>query len=310
VHARRIGVGPAASVAALLVIALGVAAAVRATGFLPRDRAHAARSTGTTVTAAAAAPAAHAVAVAPPAHHRRRRLQLPADLPARKLELPILTYHRIDRPAPREPAMERRLTVAPADFAAQMRWLAAHGYHGVTERQVYDAVAHGRELPPRPVLVTFDDGYRDVLTYAVPVLERLHFPATAFVITNRTGDGAGGPWLTWADLHRMERLGLDVGSHTVSHRNLTALPPAAARDELVRSRRALELHLGHPVQWFAYPFGGVDGPVAALTRQAGYVLAVTTRPGRVQDGSRPLELHRDEVLDTTGVAGVAALVGG
>ena len=64
------------------------------------------------------------------------------------------------------------------------------------------------------------------------------------------------------------------------------------------------------MQWFAYPFGGVDGPVAALTRQAGYVLAVTTRPGRVQDGSRPLELHRDEVLDTTGVAGVAALVGG
>jgi hypothetical protein len=158
VHARRIGVRPAALVAVLLVVAIGVAAAVRATGVLPRDRAHAARSTRTTVTAAAAAPAAIAVTAVPPAHHRHRRLRLPATLPTGRIELPILTYHRIDRPAPGEPAMERRLTVAPADFAAEMRWLAGHGYHGVTERQVYDAVVHGRALPPRPLLVTFDDG--------------------------------------------------------------------------------------------------------------------------------------------------------
>ena len=80
--------------------------------------------------------------------------------------------------------------------------------------------------------------------------------------------------------------------------------------ELRHSRHDLERHLGHPVQWFAYPFGGVSDSVAALAREAGYVLAVTTHGGRVQDRSRPLELHRNEVLDSTGVAGVAALVGG
>jgi peptidoglycan/xylan/chitin deacetylase (PgdA/CDA1 family) len=250
------------------------------------------------------------VAVAAPAQRRHRRLHLPAVLPTGTLALPILMYHRIDRPQAGQPAMERRLTVSPSDFAAQMRWLVRHGYHGVTERQVYGAVVHGRPLPARPVLITFDDGYRDVLVHAVPVLARLHLPATAYVITDRTGNGAGGPWLTWADLRRMDRLELDIGSHTVSHVNLTALPRGAALTELQRSRRTLELGLHHPVQWFAYPFGAFDGRVTDLTRRAGYVLAVTTRSGHTQVRSRPLELHRNEVLDTTGVAGVAAFVGG
>ena len=259
---------------------------------------------------AAAEPAAAATPTAAPPAAAKPRLRLPAELPAGTITLPVLMYHRIDRPARGLPDLTQRLTVAPRDFAAQMAWLSGHGYHAVTQQQVFAAVVRGRPLPARPVLVTFDDGYRDVLVHAVPVLARLHMPATAYVITDRTGNDTRGPWLSWADLRRMERIGIDIGSHTINHRDLTAMPPARALDELVRSRLRLEARLHHPVQWFAYPFGAFNPRVEALTRRAGYVLAVTTQPGRAQNRSRPLALHRNEVLDTTGVPGVASFVGG
>jgi peptidoglycan/xylan/chitin deacetylase (PgdA/CDA1 family) len=80
--------------------------------------------------------------------------------------------------------------------------------------------------------------------------------------------------------------------------------------ELRDSRRALEAHLGHPVQWFAYPYGAEDSAVVALVHQAGYVLAVTTQGGTVQRGDEPLLLRREEVIDTTSVGDLAGLVGG
>jgi peptidoglycan/xylan/chitin deacetylase (PgdA/CDA1 family) len=216
-------------------------------------------------------------------------------------------FHRIDVETAGEPAITRRLTVAPKTFAAEMQWLSANGYHAVTQRDAYNAVVRGRPLPAKPVLLTFDDGYRDVLRYAAPVLRRLHMPATVYVITERVS-GRDATWLSWADLRWMESIGIDVGSHTVAHRDLTSLSPAAAMAQLVRSRHALERHLHHPVQWFAYPFGAVDPAVVAMTRKAGYVLAVTTKRGSLQDRQYPLQLHRLEVLDSTGLAGVAALV--
>src|SRR5512143_437547 len=106
--------------------------------------------------------------------------------PARRaFVLPILEYHRIGPPGPRLPALTDRLTVDPAGFAAQMEWLKRHGFHAVTMQQAYEALTRGRRLPSRPVMVTFDDGYRDVLWNAAPVLHRLRMPATEFVITGR-----------------------------------------------------------------------------------------------------------------------------
>jgi peptidoglycan/xylan/chitin deacetylase (PgdA/CDA1 family) len=99
---------------------------------------------------------------------------------------------------------------------------------------------------------TFDDGYRDVLWNAVPVLTRLRMPATAYVITGRVS-GPDSSFLTWGELRALERHGVAIGSHTVHHLELPLLSDASARRELVESRRALERHLGQPVQWFAYP---------------------------------------------------------
>jgi peptidoglycan/xylan/chitin deacetylase (PgdA/CDA1 family) len=96
----------------------------------------------------------------------------------------------------------------------------------------------------------------------------------------------------------------------VHHYELPGLSDPEALQELIQSRHALELHLHHPVQWFAYPAGKFDARSEQLVRQAGYVLAVTTQPGSAQEAQQPFALHRYEVLDTTGVAGLALMLRG
>jgi peptidoglycan/xylan/chitin deacetylase (PgdA/CDA1 family) len=236
---------------------------------------------------------------------RIAHVQLPHMLPQRTIALPILLYHRIGPLSTALPALTKRLTVSPADFAAQMAWLVRHGYHAVSELQAFDALEHGGKLPRNPLMITFDDGYRDVLWNAAPVLRRLHLRATDFVITGRIS-GPDSSFLTWPELVRLERLGVEIGSHTVTHADLPALSAAAAVPELRKSRLTLERHLRRAVQWLAYPYGKTDAAVASLARKAGYVLAMTEMPGSSQSARRPFFLHRDEILDTTGVSGLAA----
>ena len=235
-------------------------------------------------------------------------LRLPEPLPSRTIDLPILMYHRVGPISANIPAVTKTLTVTPEDFAGQMDWLKSHGYHAVSQLQVYRALEQGRPLPRRPVMITFDDGYRDVLWHAAPVLHRLHMPATEYVITGRISNGDPS-FLTWPQLVRLEELGVTIGSHTVTHQDLVLMPASQALAELRDSRRALEQHLGHTVQWFAYPFGAENAEVVALAERVGYVLAVTTKGGTAQSAAEPLLLHREEVTDTTGPGGLAGLVG-
>jgi peptidoglycan/xylan/chitin deacetylase (PgdA/CDA1 family) len=231
-------------------------------------------------------------------------LTLPARSSNRKLRVPILMYHRIHA-AP--PSSHRSLTVHPVDFARQMRWLKQHGYRTITQRELYDALFLGKPLGPKPILITFDDGYSEVFHKAVPVLKRLGMRATAYVISGRTLR-SDTVFLTWHLLRALERDGVEIGSHTVEHRHLTSLSDGEALRELVRSRRAFERRLGHPVQWLAYPFGAYDSRIERLARRAGYVLAVTTEHGVVQSARRPLALRRLRILDSTGVSGLAAML--
>ena len=234
-------------------------------------------------------------------------LRLPGVLPKRALHIPILMYHRIDALRRTLPSITRALTVAPRDFAQQMRWLHSHGFHAVSQFQLFAALERGARLPSQPVMITFDDGYRDVFTNAAPVLARLHMPATAYVITSRIS-GSDPSFLTWRELAGLERDGITIGSHTVHHLELPLLTDAVALHELLASRLALQRRLHHPVQWFAYPAGAENAHAVSLVGRAGYVLAMTTHPSSLQRANAPLELGRYEVRDTTGVEGVAALV--
>jgi peptidoglycan/xylan/chitin deacetylase (PgdA/CDA1 family) len=221
-----------------------------------------------------------------------------------RVDVPILEYHRVG-PEPPGSVLTDALTVGTADFAAQMEWLHSAGFHAVTPAQLLDALVFGTRLPSRPVMLTFDDGYRDVLWNAAPLLRRLRLPATAFVITGRV-NGPDSSFLTWPELRRLETLGFVIGSHTVDHPDLTTLAPRELAYELDESRAVLEQRLGHSVPWLSYPHGTFDPEVVAATQRAGYLLAFTEEPGAVQ--TSPLELHRYEILDSTGVSGLKALL--
>jgi peptidoglycan/xylan/chitin deacetylase (PgdA/CDA1 family) len=258
-----------------------------------------------------ARPGAAPAAIPEPSTVRRaapQPLRLPAVPPSRRVRVPILMYHRIDRLSAGLPSITRSLTVSPGDFSRQMEWIESHGYHTITQMQLWRALMGGRALPTRPVLITFDDAYRDVVGYAAPVLVRDHEHATAYVITDRLSHGRSSPWMLWSQLPLLERDGFDIGSHTVSHADLVAVGPARARFELRASRFALERFLHEPVQWLAYPYGKVDATVERLAREAGYVLAVTTQGGTTQNAGSPLLLRRDEITATMGLTGFATLL--
>jgi peptidoglycan/xylan/chitin deacetylase (PgdA/CDA1 family) len=235
-------------------------------------------------------------------------LRLPRELPDRRVAVPILMYHRVNVVTPSTPAVSRGLTVHPVDFARQMTWLKRQGYRTITQRELFGALMCGRPLGPRPIMITFDDGYRDNFFKASPVLARLGMRATAYVVSGRIS-GRDPSFLTWPLLHALEKRGIEIGSHTVAHHDMTCLSDAQMLEDLTSSRRALERKLGHRVPWLAYPFGAYNERVERLTRQAGYLLAVTTQAGTVQSARQPFALPRLRILDSTGVRGLAALLG-
>jgi peptidoglycan/xylan/chitin deacetylase (PgdA/CDA1 family) len=234
-------------------------------------------------------------------------LRLPARLPDRQVVVPILMYHRINVVTAATPAASRPLSVHPEDFARQMRWLKRHGYRTITQRELFEALFCGRPLGKRPIMLTFDDGYRDVFFQASPVLQRLRMKGTAYVVTGRIS-GSDISFLTWNLLRALERRGIEIASHTVAHRDLTSLSDGELLEDLRSSRRVLERRLGHAVPWLAYPFGSFDARVEGMARRAGYVLATTTQHGAVHSARRPLALPRLRVLDSTGVRGLAAML--
>jgi peptidoglycan/xylan/chitin deacetylase (PgdA/CDA1 family) len=228
---------------------------------------------------------------------------LPATIARRGavLDIPILTYHRIDTRRSTLPKVTLQLTVSPAAFARQMSWLARSGYHPLSAAQLEGAITHGAPLPSHPIVITFDDGYRDVLENAAPVLHAHAFHAIAFVISGRTS-GGDPSFLTWRDLTLLERDGVTVESHTATHRDLRVAPANAVRHELVASRHALETHLHHPVRLLSYPYGDTNAQVETLVREAGYTLALTTHEGASQKLDSPFALNRTEVRGSDSLA--------
>ena len=187
--------------------------------------------------------------------------------------VPVLMYHEVD---PR-PIGESRLVVSPASFARQMAFLHDTGAHVVPLSEVIEAFRTGRRLHSRTVAITFDDGFRNVLTYAVPALRRYRFPATMFLVTDWIGKGQ---YMTWDEIRQLEQAGVTIGSHSVTHAWLPALGDDALRRELIESRQVLEKGLGHPVDLFCYPMGALDPRVKQAVRAAGYRGACATNPGR------------------------------
>lgn len=198
-------------------------------------------------------------------------------------DLRILVYHDVVDARPADDPY--RISVPPALFERHMAFLRRRGCRCLTVEHAVDLLSRGA-LPERSVVVTFDDGYTSMLSAAAPTLARHAVPATLFVAAGHVGEptftwnDAASPFtrpLGWDELHALlERVTLEIGSHTVSHRPLHELAPAEQDEELARSRRLLETRLGRPVRVFAYPFGGWDtfpDDVRSRVRAQGYAAA-------------------------------------
>lgn len=192
---------------------------------------------------------------------------------ATAIRLPILMYHYIRRPpSMRTDLLGYRLSVAPEVFQEQMDWLSLHGYHPVTFNQVRAYFAGTNALPPRPVVITLDDGYGDLYTAAYPILKAHSFTAVAYIVPNFVGQPA---YSTRDQILEMDRAGFEIASHTMSHANLAKLSYGSAMYELTQSKRWLEGLVGHPVLDFAYPSGKFTSQTVFAVQQAGYDTAVT-----------------------------------
>ena len=198
------------------------------------------------------------------------------------VRVPILMYHYIRVNPDAHDRLGYDLSVTPEDFQRQMDWLADNHYHpvGFEELRGY-FLGHGT-LPTRPVVITLDDGYRDLYTEAYPVLRAHGFKAVAYIVTGFLDSPNN---VSRQQLLEMQAHGIQVGSHTVSHPDLTRLPAGEVRRQLEDSKATLESLLGHPVVDFCYPGGTVNQAVVEAVRAAGYLTATTTASGITHSAS-------------------------
>lgn len=189
---------------------------------------------------------------------------------ADRADVPVLCYHQIRRPTAADGPQARPYIVAPAVFARQMAALADAGYRTVTGEQLVAHVARGAPLPPKPVLLTFDDATAGQFTEALPILRRHGFRATFFVMTVVL-DKPG--WLTRRQVRSLDRAGMTIGGHTWDH---SAVPEYAAADwrkQIDEPARDLADLVGHPIRVFAYPFGLWDRRAIPRLWEAGFTAA-------------------------------------
>jgi peptidoglycan/xylan/chitin deacetylase (PgdA/CDA1 family) len=209
--------------------------------------------------------------------------------------VPILEYHVLGAPSADAPYPE--LYVARPDFHRQMDWLEEHGYEAVTLEAVEDAWYHGGTLPAKPVVLSFDDGYRPQFTFALPELREHGWPG----VLNLKAEGSD---LYTSNVEAMIAAGWELAAHTIHHLDLTTLDAEQLSEEVSGSREILRREYDVPVANFCYPAGQFDDTVIAAVKAAGYTGATTEIPGYASRDV-PDELARFEILGSTGVSGLA-----
>lgn len=219
--------------------------------------------------------------------------------------IPILVYHQISE-APPKGAPFRGLYVAPKSFARQMALLKLLGYQGLSMGALLPYLRG--EKSGKVVGITFDDGYLNNLTHALPVLQRHGFSSTCYAVSNLLGktnawDSAIGiaqvPLMNGQELRQWVAGGQEVGSHTQNHARLLQCDPPSALAEMTQDKAALEGLLGVPVRHFCYPYGEYAPEHVTMARQAGFETVTTTRRGRSSAQASLLELPRVPVLRST-----------
>ena len=202
---------------------------------------------------------------------------------------PILEYHMVtEHPSPDA----KPYVVPPEEFAAQLDDLAAQGYTTITPQDYARARKGKQQLPEKPIILTFDDGYEDNWRVVLPMLEERGMKAAFYMVTNKIGQPG---YLTWDNLFDLERHGMEIGGHTANHLPLTTLSPEQQRDELRLSKLMLEWRGLKTIYSFSYPNGAYDDGIVAMLEEEKYLTAVTGEAGLNTLTMNPYLLRRVNV---------------
>jgi peptidoglycan/xylan/chitin deacetylase (PgdA/CDA1 family) len=186
-------------------------------------------------------------------------------------------------------------------FSAQLTWLKEQNFQVLPLSEAARRIRDQEKMPARTVVITFDDGLASVYQVAFPILKEHGFPATVFVVSGSVGQTNSWPgqpkgipalpMMTWAQVQEMDRHGIEIGSHTVTHPRLERLSPAQQEIEIQSSKECLEDKLGHPIESFAFPYGSWDQTSLAMIRHH-HSCACTTVLAQADLSSDPFLIPR------------------
>ncbi len=217
-----------------------------------------------------------------------------------EVTVPILLYHHIGV----SPQGDTAYYVSPEAFEQQMNLLYQWGYRAISVELLAKTINQGAELPPKPIVLTFDDGSETVYTTALPIMQKYGFTGTAYIIYNYLWVPG---YMSTEEVQALSAAGWEIGSHGVSHIDLPK-HPARQENEIVKSRQRLEAQLGMPVLSFAYPFGAYNKDSLYYVHYAGYIAAMGLGEKRLQSDKNLFYLYRQAVKGTDDLAAFASFL--
>ena len=206
----------------------------------------------------------------------------------------VFAYHRVDTEIPKD-RIGNQLTITPAQLEAQLRYLQEHHIRAITASELIDRLRRGEPVD-HTVVLTFDDGYLDARTQALPLLERYRAKATFFVISHTIGTPHH---LKWSDIRALLRAGMEIGAHGADHLDLSRMTPAEQRAQATRCIDTIARYTGVRPRTYAYPSGRYDAATLAVMRAARIDAAFTMEYGLVSSLDHPYELPRVRINRST-----------
>jgi peptidoglycan/xylan/chitin deacetylase (PgdA/CDA1 family) len=211
--------------------------------------------------------------------------------------VPILCYHRFGK------TCKTNLCITEKTFAKQLEYLKKNGYHTIHLSDLQKFLNYETAIPSKSVIITLDDGYRSIYDFAYPLLKRYGYTATLFVYTDFIEASSNA--LTWNQLRKLKAAGFEIGSHSLSHADLTKKLPSEDDQtfrnritmELINSKTIIDRELKQDTQFFAYPYGNYNQKILDLFPKAGYILGLTIRTGGNSFIANPLTLRRSQILE-------------
>ena len=198
-------------------------------------------------------------------------------------------YHHIGELPPNADTIRLDLTISAENFGAQMAPLFQKGYETISIEDLVAAFEGTRQLPPKPIILTFDDGYKDNFEYAYPILRKYSLKGTFFIITSLVGTKG---YLTWDDIVEMAKSGMYIGAHGSTHADLSVLSYDGVVKQVTEATQSLQAHINVIPLVYCYPAGKFNQTVINILREQGYRAALSTRYGCVHNRENLFQLRR------------------